>query len=132
MGEIIMYLIDTNILIYYFNDNIPVEQNGKIENILNNSFNISLITKIEFLGFPRHTDNSFKRAEEFLSHAETYNLSSEIIDKTIKLRRNYKIKLPDAIIAATTLNNDFVLITRNEQDFNNIKNIEIFNPFSDK
>jgi len=66
-----------------------------------------------------------------LGYAETYNLSSEIIDRTIKLRRNYKIKLPDAIIAATALNNDFVLVTRNEQDFNNIKNTQIFNPFSD-
>jgi hypothetical protein len=67
-----------------------------------------------------------------LGYAETYNLSSEIIDRTIKLRRNYKIKLPDAIIAATALNNDFVLVTRNEQDFNNIKNTQIFNPFSDR
>lgn len=45
---------------------------------------------------------------------------------------DYKIKLPDAIIAATALNNDFILATRNEQDFINIKNIKIFNPFSDK
>ena len=44
--------------------------------------------------------------------------------------RDYKIKLPDAIIAATALNNDFVLVTRNEQDFINIKNIQIFNPFN--
>lgn len=127
-----MYLIDTNILIYYFNNNIPEEQTKKVENIFNNSFNISLITKIEFLGFPRHTDNSFKRAEEFLGYAETYDLSSEIIDRTIKLRRDHKIKLPDAIIAATALNNDFVLVTRNEQDFINIKNIQIFNPFNVK
>lgn len=46
--------------------------------------------------------------------------------------RDYEIKLPDAIIAATALNNDFVLVTRNEQDFINIKNIQIFNPFSDR
>jgi hypothetical protein len=39
-----MYLIDTNILIYYFNDNIPPEQTKEVENIFNNSFNISLIT----------------------------------------------------------------------------------------
>ena len=39
------------------------------------------------------------------------------------------MKLPDAIIAATALNNNWTLVTRNEKDFKNI-NLDIYNPFS--
>ena len=42
----IRYLIDTNILIYHFADKIPEEEQLKINTILKNSFNISIITEI--------------------------------------------------------------------------------------
>ncbi|MEA2033951.1 MAG: hypothetical protein U9N40_00430 [Euryarchaeota archaeon] len=47
------YLIDTNILIYYFADTIPKQAVSKIEEIFRASFNISIITKIEFLGWEK-------------------------------------------------------------------------------
>lgn len=54
------YLIDTNILIYYLADVIP---EAEIENI-------EEITKIEFLGWRRHTKQGFKKAKEFISFAK--------------------------------------------------------------
>lgn len=42
---------------------------------------------------------------------------------------DYKIKLPDAIIAATALANNKILVTRNVDDFMKVKSLEIFNPF---
>ena len=48
MGE--GFLIDTNVLIYYLADAIPKEELPKVEEILRKSFNVSIITKIEFLG----------------------------------------------------------------------------------
>ncbi|MDK2916855.1 MAG: hypothetical protein PWR25_1412, partial [Euryarchaeota archaeon] len=45
------YLLDTNILIYYLADAIPPERVGEIEDMLTSSFRISIITKIEFLGW---------------------------------------------------------------------------------
>jgi predicted nucleic acid-binding protein len=47
----------------------------------------------------------------------------------VNIRRNKKVKTPDAIIAATALANGFTLITNNEKDFNNIKGLKIVNPF---
>jgi predicted nucleic acid-binding protein len=44
-------------------------------------------------------------------------------------RRKYKVKLPDAVIAVTAINYDLNLITRNEGDFKNIHEPEIYNPF---
>ena len=42
----------------------------------------------------------------------------------------YKIKLPDAIIAATALVHNLTLLTRNEKDFSKISNVEITNPWN--
>ena len=123
------YLIDTNILIYYLADAIPKEEINRVEEILKTSFNISIITKIEFLGWRGHTEEGFKKAKEFISFARIIPLEDEIANLTIDLRRKYKIKLPDAVIAATALYYDLTLVTRNEKDFEGIKGLEIYNPF---
>lgn len=123
------YLIDTNILIYYLADAIPKEEINRVEEILKTSFNISIITKIEFLGWRGHTEEGFKKAKEFISFARIIPLEDEIANLTIDLRRKYKIKLPDAVIAATALYYDLILVTRNEKDFEGIKGLEIYNPF---
>jgi len=47
------------------------------------------------------------------------------------LRRNSKIKLPDAVIAATCIARGMILVTRNEKDFRNISELLVFNPFSE-
>jgi len=49
------YLFDTNILIYYFTDALPIQEIPGIERILKESFNISIITKIEFFGFEKYS-----------------------------------------------------------------------------
>jgi hypothetical protein len=37
--------------------------------------------------------------------------------------------LPDAVIAATCLVNDFTLVTRNQSDFKGINGLKTYNPF---
>lgn len=125
------YLLDTNILIYYFADTIPKKEVSKIEEIFRTSFNISIITKIEFLGWRKHTEEGFEKAREFISFANVIPLTDEIANLTIDKRRESKIKLPDAVIAATTLHNNLILVTKNDKDFNGIKSLEIYNPFSE-
>ncbi|SER44859.1 hypothetical protein SAMN05444359_14419 [Neolewinella agarilytica] len=54
----------------------------------------------------------------------------ELIKKeTISIRRLKKIKLPDAIIAATAIAYDLTLLSRNEKDFLNIEGLRFVNPF---
>ena len=125
------YLLDTNILIYHFADTIPKKEVNKIEEIFRTSFNISILTKIEFLGWEKHTEEGFEKAREFISFANVFSLTDEIVDLTIDIRRQSKIKLPDAVIAATALNNNLILVTRNDNDFKDIKGLEIYNPFSE-
>ena len=45
------------------------------------------------------------------------------------IRLQYKIKLPDAIIAATALEYALKLVTRNVADFNSIEGLNVVNPF---
>lgn len=59
-------------------------------------------------------------------------LDDDIIKKTIQLRRTYKkLKLGDAIIAATALVYSFTLITCNTKDFKNIEGLELLDPYTD-
>lgn len=127
MGE--GFLIDTNILIYYLADAIPEEEIPKVEEILRASFNVSIITKIEFLGWKGHTPEGFEKSKEFISFANVIPLTDEIADVAIELRRQVSIKLPDAVIAATALAHNLTLVTRNVKDFERIEGLRIYNPF---
>ncbi|WP_349294199.1 PIN domain-containing protein [Gracilimonas sediminicola] len=66
--------------------------------------------------------------KSFVGDSEVLGLSEGIIDLCIQIRKSYRIKLPDALIAATAINNDFILVTRNISDFNFIENLELINP----
>jgi hypothetical protein len=127
MGE--KYLIDTNILIYYLNDSIPKEEVSKLEKIFELSFNISILTKIEFLGWKYHTEEGFKKSKDFISLASTLYIDDEIAATVIKIKQENTIHLADAVIAATALLYDYVLITRNLKDFNKVKSLKLYNPF---
>lgn len=74
----------------------------------------------------------YKRVEEFVENSVIVAMDYEIKKQTIKIRKTSKIKLPDAIIAATSRVNKCILITKNIQDFKNVNGLEIVNPFSDK
>ena len=54
---------------------------------------------------------------EFVEDAIVIELEKEIKYKTAEIRKNYGIKLPDDIIAASSIVYDLTLITRNSKDF---------------
>jgi predicted nucleic acid-binding protein len=123
------YLVDTNILIYYFADAIPEKELNRIEKIFMSFFNISIITKIEFLGWEKHTETGFEKARKFVGFANVIPLTDEIANLSIDIRRRCKIKLPDVVIAATALHNNLILVTRNEDDFKDVEMLDVYNPF---
>lgn len=123
------YLFDTNILIYWWADEIPPDKVPRIEHLLKTSFFISIITRIEFLGFPGFSGDLKQKARDFLSYAVVLPLTPEVAERTILLREKHSIKVPDAIIAATALTYDLTLITRNASDFKDIQELTIENPF---
>lgn len=125
------YLIDTNILIYYLTNGLDEEQERQVSLAMDHHFWVSVISEIEFLGFSGFRENSshFKLALNFLNHAYIYPLTPPIVKQTIQLKQEYKIKTPDAIIAATALTHTLTLITRNTDDFKMIPHLQLLNPF---
>ena len=123
------YLIDTNIIIYYLNNSIIGKSREFIQSALNDSFNISFITKIEMLSYHKLKKKEEKVIRDMLSIANIFTISDEITEKVIDIKKEYNIKVPDAIIAATAIENNFTLISRNVNDFNRIVGLKNMNPF---
>src|SRR5665213_2796595 len=67
---------------------------------------------------------------DFIDACIVFNLDDDVIDKTIALRKLHRIKLPDAISAATTLVNGLDLISRNSSDFKNITGLKVIDPWN--
>lgn len=122
------YLVDTNILIYHTKGS-QITIDFLTDIITHHSFNISILTKIEFLGWHKHTPEGLKKCKQLINPANIYPVDEETANKAIELRRKMKIKLADAVIAATVLLNNLKLTTRNVNDFKVIEGLEVFNPF---
>lgn len=125
------YLIDTNIVIYFLGDLIPAPYNDFLSNLFDKDINISVISKIEL--FSRDLSSKEENAiKTFLNNAHVFPLDESIANIAAKIRRNYKLKIGDAIIAATAVENKCNLITRDVKDFGKISDLKIYNPFGEK
>jgi hypothetical protein len=72
--------------------------------------------------------NVTKDGENFIALADMIEINKPIIDACIGIRKTQRIKLPDAIVAATALVYDLTIISRNISDFNNIPNLLVIDP----
>jgi len=122
------YLIDTNAIIDFMASGMPEPGMSFMAGVIDTVPNISIISKIELLGFDGPT-NDMELLEDFVNHSNIYHLDDHVVDECILLRKLNKIRLPDAIIAATAKVNSFHLITRNTRDFESLdKELHILNP----
>jgi predicted nucleic acid-binding protein len=119
------YLIDSNILIEFTGHLLPENIHALIAEIIDSDFNISFINKIEVLG--HHSADA--AWHNFIDQAAIISVDDDIIEQTIRLRKNHKIKIPDAVVAATAIINDLILLTRNTDDFKNIVDLKVENPW---
>lgn len=124
------YLIDTNILIYYLAGALPPEEKPIIDKILQDSFNISIITKIELLGWKGHTPEGLIKARHLLDCARCLSLTDQLAEEAIEIRSSATISLPDAVIAASARSLEAVLVTRNGKDFSEVAGLQIYDPFN--
>lgn len=126
----IKYLWDTNTVIYYLQQLFPPGAEKFIDSILKDEQPvISAITEIELLCWKSATEKDMEILNSFIHDTMVIELEQSIKLKTVELRKAHKIKLPDAIIAATALVYDFTLLSRNLSDFNSIDNLKIINPW---
>jgi len=99
-----LILLDTNIVLYFLG--------GKLANPLpSGQYCLSVITEIELLSYPNLSADEETQIIEFLNKITVVGIDSNIKNLTIALRKQYKLKLPDAIIAATAKSLNATLFT---------------------
>lgn len=112
------YLLDTNTIIYALNQGLKL-QNGR--------YLVSVITEIELLSYSSLTKEDETVLKKLLNQFESIELTRSVKEKTIQIRKDSKLKLPDSIIVASALDNDAVLVTSDKQLLNAqiVKTIEL-------
>ncbi len=122
------YLIDTNAVIDFLSNKLPETAMYFMNDIFDDVPNISVVTKIEVLGF-NAPDEHYQLLTNFINDTIVLDLSEKVVDECIMIRKKYKTKLPDAIIAATAMVHELILITRNISDFNSIEGLQVINSY---
>lgn len=123
------HLIDTNVWIDALSGKLNAPAFLKIT-VQASWAGYSAITRLELFGYPGLKDEEELKIIELLKPFIEIAVDSRIIDKAIRIRKDIRIKVPDAIIAATALENDCSLITRNVEDFRGIAGLDVIDPFT--
>ena len=123
-------LIDTNIAIGYIGNRLSLQLMNKLDTVFDGKYHLSVINKIELLGYPDLDKTEEAKFNLLIDHAVLHPIDNKIIEETISIRKNHKIKLPDAIIAATCLVNKLDLLSLNIRDFENINGLKLIQPES--
>ncbi|MDR3694259.1 type II toxin-antitoxin system VapC family toxin [Mucilaginibacter sp.] len=122
------YLLDTNTVIDFSSKKLPQSADRQVAFIIDDAPQISIINKIELLSVV----NVPHQIVMFIEAASIIYLDEAIAEKTIDLRRKYKTKLPDAVIAATAIVNDLILVSHNTSDFRKINELKLIDSYSMK
>ena len=99
-------LLDTNIVLYYLNGEkslFPVLEERQLY--------LSFITQLELLSFHGITGTETEAINGFFNECTIIDITSRIKELTIELRKKYRLKLPDAIVAASAQYLNIPLIT---------------------
>jgi predicted nucleic acid-binding protein len=124
------YLIDTNTISHLFSNRIPSSGKKFVEDIINSNLIISVVVEIEVLTY-HEIPEKMALIEEFIKLADIIQLDRAITLKTIEIRKlSKRMKIADAIIAATALIHGLILITNNTKDFLHIENLVLIDPHS--
>ncbi len=124
MGQ---YLIDNNVISNYLSNLFSISGMAFIADVFDEVPNISVITEIEALSWISTDKVKEKIIKEFVLDANVLSLSPAIVSQCIAIKRSRKIRMPDAIIAATAIIHNLILLT-SDMVFANISGLEIINP----
>ncbi|HBK99631.1 MAG TPA: twitching motility protein PilT [Microcoleaceae bacterium UBA10368] len=108
------YVLDTNAIVALLQGNIQLVELLKDADWIG----VSVISKIEFLVFPGLTQEDRQIFEQFLQRVEVLGLGAidaVLIEKIIEIRQQHRLKLPDAVIAAMTIQNSASLVTADRE-----------------
>lgn len=114
-------VFDTNILIDLFSGH---QQAAKVMEQYPLNRGISLMTWIEVMVGAKKYGQEM-RTREVLEAFEVLPISAAVAERSVMIRQQHGMKLPDAIILATAQVNSRLLVTRNSKDFAGISGVTI-------
>jgi len=118
-----MYLLDSNILIGFLNGS-QKEINWIMAEKQNGSFlGYSIISKIETLSLYNLSEDKIQEIEKFFNIFNQAYLSDEVVSLSARLRRNLKLSIGDAIVAATAISKRATLVTNDKALIKKVKNL---------
>ena len=112
------FFVDTNILIYLH------EAKQEVLPYVDYAWCCSVITEMELLGLPNLSVNEKSKLKSLLSDCIIFPFSDDIKNITIGIKQTKKIKLADAIIAATAIHYNLPLISA-DRGFKNISGLTL-------
>lgn len=119
-----MALADSNILIYA-----TQPEHAKLRQwLLDTLPKVSIISRVEILGYHRLQETEQAALTELLDNLELIYLTPACYEIAVQLRQRQKLTLGDALIAATCLERGYTLATANIGDFRWIEELKAFNP----
>jgi toxin FitB len=124
------FLLDTNIIIEAVGGSAPAIE--VLEKSVGSDWvGYSAITRLELFGYPDLTSEEERALEIVTAEIQEEAVTSAIVDRAIQIRRAIRIKTPDAIIAATALEECATLVTRNTDDFKAVAGLALLNPWAE-
>lgn len=119
-------LLDTNILIYLSKGELILTDFASI----NDHLYISVITLMEVKSFTFWSLKEERMVNSLCSMMNHEFIDEAIVEEVIRIRKKVRIKLPDAIIMASALVQNHILVTRNIDDFEGFwPGLKLLNPF---
>jgi predicted nucleic acid-binding protein len=113
-----LILADTNIVIYTLKGVKQIEPYFE-----EYEFSVSDITIIELLGVRDANNFTLRKRKDFIDECWIHPFNSYVREIAIRLKQKYTLKIPDAIIASTSVHYDIPILTA-DSDFKKIKEIE--------
>ncbi|MEK7102234.1 MAG: type II toxin-antitoxin system VapC family toxin [Patescibacteria group bacterium] len=122
-----MLVLDTNILIYYLKDDKPISRWLEAMVLKGEHFAGSTITVAELLGYTKITNEQTFLIEQILRTLVLVDVDLMVAREAARLRRIYRFKTVDSIIAATAVLLHAPLVTR-DAVFKKLRGCRIITP----
>ena len=123
------WLLDTNVLIDAFagrSDSVRAITSARTASL--EWIGYSSITRLEVLRFPGLNGADEIGLRNLLAQLSEAPIDDAVIERAIEIRKSVRMKIPDAVVAATALVYEANLVTRNTGDFKNIPGVSLLNP----
>lgn len=120
----LLMTLDTNILIAYLNNEPRVVKTLSDWKSSGRILFISSISRAEILALPKLSPNETEKIRNFLNSFLSIPFDDSVAENAALLKRIYRLKLPDAGIAATALTRNLPLVTRDRR-FRKIREITV-------